>query len=124
MTIASLQISTRKSGTITIVDLVGRAAIGDDNDRLHATLNKLVDDGTRNLLLNLSDLTKVDSSSIGTIAATFVSLVGQGGSLRLLCPHGSVREALGVTRLLERIPHFEDEAQALDSFKLRGSSAS
>lgn len=119
-----LEISTRKSGPITIVDLAGRAAIGDDNDRLHAALLKLVGDGAHNLLLNLTDVTKVDSSSIGTIAATFVNLKGQGGNLKLLCPHGSVREALAVTRLLERIPHFEDEAQALASFEPRASSAS
>lgn len=120
----SLEISTRKSGPITIVDLVGRAAIGDDNDRLHATLNKLVGDGAQHLLLNLSDVTKVDSSSIGTIAATYVNLSGQGGALKLLCPHGSVREALTVTRLLERIPNFDDEAKALASFEPRASSAS
>lgn len=119
----NLEISTRKSGSITIVDLVGRAAIGDDNDRLNAALHELIGDGAQNLLLNLTDVTKVDSSSIGTIAATFVSVRGKGGSLKLLCPHGSVREALTVTRLLERIPHFEDEAQALASFEPRVSSA-
>jgi anti-anti-sigma factor len=116
MTIASLQISTRQSGPITIVDLIGKAAIGDDNDRLHATLQRLVGEGAHNVLLNLTRLTKVDSSSIGTIAATFVDLKNQGGSLQLLCPHGSVREALGVTRLLERIPYFEDESKAIASF--------
>lgn len=119
----NLRISTREAGGVTIVDLTGRATIGDDNDLLKNTLQKLVASGTRNLLLNLVDLTKVDSSSIGTIAATFVSLSRQGGSLKLLCPHGDVRQALGVTRLLERIPTFEDETQALVGFKSRGYPA-
>jgi anti-sigma B factor antagonist len=119
----NLQIATRETGGVTIVDLTGRATIGDDNDALNKTLQKLVDGGTRHLLLNLADLIKVDSSSIGTIAAMFVRLKGHGGSLKLLCPHGDVRQALNVTRLLERIPTFEDEKQALATFDPRGHSA-
>jgi anti-anti-sigma factor len=119
----SLQISIRESAGVTIVDLKGKATIGDDNDLLSSELRKLVANGARNLLLNLVDLTQVDSSSIGTVAATFVSLSRQGGSLKLLCPRGRVQAALGATRLLDGIPTFEDETQALVSFRPRGHSA-
>jgi anti-sigma B factor antagonist len=118
-----LQISIRESAGVTIVDLTGKATIGDDNDLLNSNLRKLVANGARNLLLNLVDLTQVDSSSIGTIAATFVSLSHQGGSLKLLGPRDRVRAALGATRLLDRIPTFEDETQALVSFRPQGYSA-
>ena len=118
-----LQISIRESAGVTIVDLKGKATIGDDNDLLSSELRKLVANGVRNLLLNLADLTQVDSSSIGTIAATFVSLSRQGGSLKLLRPRDRVQAALGATRLLDHIPTFEDETQALLSFGPRGHSA-
>ena len=118
-----LQISTRESSGVTIVDLKGKATMGDDNDLLNRNLRKLVASGVRNLLLNLEDLTQVDSSSIGTIAATFVSLRRRDSNLKLLRPRGRVQAALGATRLLDHIPTFEDEAQALASFHLDAHSA-
>jgi anti-anti-sigma factor len=74
----SLQTSIRGSDGVTIVDLKGKATIGTDNDLLNSELRKLVAKGMRNLLLNLEELTQVDSSSIGTIAGTFVSVSRQG----------------------------------------------
>jgi anti-sigma B factor antagonist len=115
--VMGLQISVRESGEVTIVDLEGRAAIGVDNDLLSSHLRKLVANGVRKLLLNLVDVTQVDSSSIGTIVGTYVSLRRQGGSLKLLRPRGRVREVLGLVCLLGSIPTFEDEAQALASFR-------
>lgn len=119
----SLEISTRELAGVTIVDLDGRATIGDTNDCLNKTLRDLVSRGAHKLLLNLANLTQVDSSSIGTIAGMFVSLDREGGSLKLLRPRGRVRTALDVMRLLDFIPNFEDEAEALASFEQRGHSA-
>ena len=112
-----LEISIRESDGVTILDLKGKATIGDDNDLLNSNLRKLVASGVRNLLLNLVDLTQVDSSSIATITSMFVSLSRQGGSLKLLRPRGRVQTALGVMHLLDRIPTFEDETEALVSFR-------
>ena len=121
--IVGLRISIRESGDVTILDLQGKATIGVDNDLLSSHLRKLVGDGVRKLLLNLADLTQMDSSSIGTIAGTYVSFSRQGGSLKLLRPCGRVRMVLGVMRLLDIIPTFEDETQALASFRPRGHAA-
>jgi anti-anti-sigma factor len=112
-----LRISTRECGDVTIVDLEGKTTIGVDNDLLNSHLRKLVARGARKVLLNLADVTQVDSSSIGTIAAAYLSLSRQGGSLRLLRPRGRVRIVLGVVRLLDSIPTFEDETRALASFR-------
>jgi anti-anti-sigma factor len=121
--VVGLQISIRETDDVTILDLDGRATIGVDSDLLTRHLRKLVASGVRKLLLNLASVTQVDSSSIGTIAGTYVSLSRQGGSLKLLRPRGRVREVLGVMRLLDSIPTFEDETLALASFRTRGSSA-
>lgn len=114
----SLQISTRKSGGVTIVDLKGRATIGDDSDLLQRGLRELTSGGEQNLLLNLADLTQVDSTGIGTIAATFVSVSRQGGALKLLCPRGRVRIVLDALQWFNHIQTFEDEAGALASFQV------
>ena len=118
-----LQISIRESGDITIVDLQGRVTIGVDNDLLSHYLRELVTKGVRNLLVNLADVTQMDSSGIGTIAGVFVTLSRYDGSLKLLRPRARVRAVLEVMHLPDRIPTFEDETQALASFRPQGSSA-
>jgi anti-sigma B factor antagonist len=119
----SLQISTRKSGGVTIVDLEGKATIGADNDLLQGSLRRLTAGGERNLLLNLAKLTQVDSAGIGTIAATFVSVSRQSGTLKLLRPGGRVRAALDALKWFDYIQTFEDEAEALASFQMDKRSA-
>ena len=117
----SLQISIRESGDVTILDLQGRSTIdGGESELLNSRLKELVANGVRKLLLNLVNLTQVDSSGVGIIVGTYVSLKRQGGELKLLCPCDRVLEVLTVFRLLDTIPSFEDEVQALASFQPLG----
>jgi anti-anti-sigma factor len=119
-----LQISIRESGDVTILDLRGRSTINDgESDLLNSHIQALVAKGARKLLLNLGDLTQVDSSGMGVIVGTYVSLCSQGGDIRLLRPRGLVLEVFKVLHLLKIIPMFEDEAEALASFRTRGYSA-
>jgi anti-anti-sigma factor len=116
-----LQISIRESGDVTILDLRGRSTIDDgESELLSSHLQKLVANGVRKLLLNLRDLTQVDSSGLSIIVGTYVSLRGQGGDLKLLRPGGRVLEVFRVLHLLEIIPSFEEETQALASFRPLG----
>jgi anti-sigma B factor antagonist len=116
-----LQVSIRKSGNITILDVRGRSTVDSgESELLGSHLQELVANGVRKLLLNLAELTQVDSSGISIIVGTYVSLRRQGGDLRLLCPRGRVLEVFNVLHLLETIPSFEDEAQAVASFRPLG----
>src|SRR6267143_1007821 len=92
--IVGLQISIRESGDVTILDIQGRATIGVDSDLLIGHLNKLIASGVRKLLLNLADVTQLDSSGVSAITGTYVFLRRQGGILKLLCPGGRVRAVL------------------------------
>lgn len=117
----SLQVSVREYGDASILDLRGKSTIGDgESELLSRQLKKLIENGARYLLLNLAGLTKIDSSGVSVIVETCASLRRRGGDLRLLCPRGRVLEVLTVVRLLEVIPSFENEAQALASFGPRG----
>jgi len=118
-----LQISIRESGDVTILDLRGRSTIDGESELLDNRLRKLIANGVRRVLLNLTDLTQVDSSGVGVIIDTYVSLKDQGGDLKLLCPRGRVREVLRVLRLLEIIPYFENETKALVSFRPQSNFA-
>jgi anti-anti-sigma factor len=113
-----LQILIRESGDVIILDLQGRSTIdGGESELLDSRLRQLLANSVRKLLLNLVNLTQVDSSGVGVIVAAYVYLKRQGGDLKLLCPCGRVLEVLTVFRLLDTIPSFEDEAQALASFR-------
>jgi anti-sigma B factor antagonist len=119
-----LQISPLKYDDVTILDLRGRSTInGGESELLSSRLQELLANGVRKVLLNLANLTQVDSSGISIIIETYVSLKRQAGDLKLLCPRGRVLEVLDVFRLLDTIPSFEDETKALASFRPLSYSA-
>jgi anti-sigma B factor antagonist len=119
-----LQISIREFGDIIVLDLRGRSTVNDsESETLSRYLRKLISSDARKLLLNVADLEQIDSSGISVIIDTYVSLRDKGGELKLLRPGGSVLEVLRVLRLLEVIPSFEDENQAVASFRPRRSAA-
>jgi anti-sigma B factor antagonist len=116
-----LQISERKSENVTILDLRGRIVIGDGNDSFAAELRKLAETAPCDVLVNLADVTQVDSSGISTLVKLFVTLKREGGNLKLLNPVGTVRHVLEVTGLIRCFPTYTDEEAAIASF--RGSAA-
>ena len=119
-----LQISIRESGDVTILDLHGRATINDgESELLRSCLQELIAKAVGKFLLNLTDLSQIDSSGLSVIATTCTSLRDQGGDVRFLRPRAAALEAFRVLRLLEVIPTFEDENQALASFRPRSNFA-
>lgn len=111
-----LRISERRVQNVTILDLRGRVVLGATNDSLTAAMRKLAASVPCNVLINLADVSQVDSSGISTLVRSFVTLQRDGGSLKILNPSGHVREILELTRLVHCLPTFTDEAQAIASF--------
>ena len=72
--------------------------------------------GTRKVLLDITDLTQLDSYCVTLIVKMHTSLCAQGGDLKLLHPGGHVLEVFRTLHLLKLIPSFEDEIEALASF--------
>ena len=117
-----LHVASRQSGDVTILDLRGKLTLnGDESALLGSHLQELLANGAHKLLLNLTNLTQIDSSGVSVIVSACVSLRDRGGRLKLLRPRGCVLEVFTVLHLLQMIPSFEEEAPALASFQ---SSAS
>jgi len=119
----SLQISIRECGDVTVVDLCGKSTIDGGSESLSCRLKELIADGVSRLLLNLEDLSQVDSSGVGVIIDTVVRVRKRGGDLKLLNPRGRVLEVLRVLRLTKIASSFEDETEALASFQSRSLAA-
>ena len=100
-----LQLFVRHAADVVIVDLTGIATIGPANDFLDSQLRLLIEDGTTKMLVNLTDLTQMDSSGIGSIVRVFTSQRRRGANLKLLRPRGNVRLVLETVHLLDEIPH-------------------
>jgi len=113
----ALQISSRKSGDITILDLQGRATISDpESELLRIRLEELIANGVRKVLLNLASITHVDSAGFSVIVKVCISIREKGGDLRFIRPTGPALLAFNVLHLLDLFPTFEDEDEALASF--------
>jgi anti-anti-sigma factor len=118
-----LQISVRKSDNVAIIDLQGRIVIGDTNDSFEGELRKLAERTPCDVLVNLAEVTQIDSSGISTLVKSFVTLKRGGGNLKILNPTGMVREVLDVTGLMNCLPTYTDEATALASFRSSAAHA-
>jgi len=113
-----LEISIRQSGDVTILDLRGRSTIdAGESELLSRHLRKLLASDVSKLLLNLADLTRIDSSGVSVNIDACVSVRRKSGDLKLLCPRERVLEVLHVLRLPEAIETFDDELKALASFR-------
>jgi anti-sigma B factor antagonist len=110
---SSTRISTREIDNVTILDLEGRLILGLATDSLGNCLQETIAKGARKLLLNMKGVGQVDTTGISTIVRAFVSLERSGGKLGLVHLSERVRMVLDLTRLLNVIPSFADEAEAL-----------
>ena len=110
----------RECGDVSILDLLGRSTIdAGESELLSKHLRDLTATGKRKLLLNLVNLSHIDSSGVSIIVEMYVSVKRSDGELKLLF----VLDVLRVFRLLDVIPSFEDETNALASFQPRTCSA-
>lgn len=107
---------TRRVGDVTVVDAEGRITMGDGSSTLRETIRDLAAAGNKNVVLNLAEISYVDSSGIGELVAGLGPLSKEGGALKLLNPSKRVRDLLEMTRVLTLFQVFDNEDAAVRSF--------
>ena len=112
----SAKLTTRKVGDVTVIDAVGRITLGEGASSFRDTIRDLVAKGDRKILLNLAEVTYIDSSGIGELVAGFTTVTNQGGRLKLLSLTKRIKDLLQITKLYTVFEVFEDEAEAVRSF--------
>jgi anti-sigma B factor antagonist len=112
----SMKASTRQVDGITIVDLSGRITLGEGSVVLRDTIKDLLGKGQKKILLNLGDVSYIDSSGIGELVSAFTSVRNQGGELKLLNLTKKVHDLLQITKLYTVFDVKDDEAAAIGAF--------
>ena len=113
---AQLTIKERQAGDVTILDLSGKITIGEGSVQLREAVRKLLDEGKKKILLNLGDVSYVDSSGIGELVSSFTTTNNQGGRLKLLSLTKKIHDLLQITKLLTVFETYDSEADAVASF--------
>lgn len=120
---SDLNISNRQSGNVTILDLAGKIALGDTNRELHEAIRGLTGDGKKNILLNLANVTLIDSSGLGELVASYASVERSGGAMKLANLSDRFIELITITKLYTVFDIFDNEADALASFGTASEAA-
>lgn len=113
---AHLSIDERTAGSVTILELDGKITIGDGSVQLREAVRKLLEQGHKNLLIDLGKVDYVDSSGIGELVSCYTTTKNQGGQLKLLNLTKKIQDLLSITKLLTVFETFESESDALGSF--------
>jgi anti-sigma B factor antagonist len=114
---AELTVSERQAGDVTILDLSGSVRMGEGAIALRNAIRGLIEQGKKKILLNLGGVKNIDSSGIGELIANYTTLSRDGGQLKLLNLTEKIRDLLVITKLLTVFDAYDDEAEALNSFK-------
>lgn len=112
----SVKLVTRKVGDVTVIDAAGRITLGEGASSFRDTVRDLANKGEKKLLVNLSEVSYIDSSGIGEMVSGFTTVTNHGGQLKLLGLSKRVKDLLQITKLYTVFEVFDDEASAVRSF--------
>jgi anti-sigma B factor antagonist len=112
-----MKASSRQVNGVTVVDMSGRITLGEGSVVLKDAVRDLLGKGEKKILLNLGDVTYIDSSGIGELVSAFTSTRNQQGQLKLLKLTKKVHDLLQITKLYTVFEIYDDEAAAIASFK-------
>jgi anti-sigma B factor antagonist len=111
----ALYTTTRRLGDVIIVDCRGRIVFGEESAALRLLVKDLLDQSAK-IVLDLGDVSYLDSSGLTVIVSLYASAGKAGGALKLARLRGAVRELLGLSRLDTVIGIFPTAEAAAKSF--------
>jgi anti-sigma B factor antagonist len=119
----SVKLTTHEKGDVTVVVVSGKLTMGEGTSALRNKIRELVASGSRKIVLNMADVSYMDSSGLGELIAAHTTVTTAGGEIKLLNLAKRVHDLLKLTKLYTVFEAFEDEASAVDSFSKAEPSA-
>jgi len=111
-----IKVNQRQQDGVTILDLKGKITIGAGDLAVRNSVQEALNAGTKGILLNMKEVSTIDSSGIGELVSSFTTAANRGTKLKLLHIPSKVSDVLQITQLITVFDVYEDEAEALKSF--------
>jgi anti-sigma B factor antagonist len=112
----ALQIVEKESGGVTILGLSGRITLGEESNQLRSHIKEMLAEGSKRLVLDLGDISYIDSAGLGTLVAGFTSSQSQGAVMKLANLTKRFREQLNITKLVTVFDVYDSVDAAVKSF--------
>ena len=111
-----MRVTTRTRGDVTIVDLNGKITIGSGEVALRNAVQEVLASGATKVLINMHDVSTIDSSGIGELVSAYTTATNRGAKLKLVNLPAKVTDILQITQLITVFEVHDDEREAVDSF--------
>ena len=112
-----LKASMRQNGSVVIVDLSGRITLGESAGLLRQTLSDLIKGGQHSIVLNLAEVSSIDSAGLGELIGSYASLTNHGGKMKLVNLQKQVNSVMQITKICTIFETYENEAIAVLSMQ-------
>jgi anti-sigma B factor antagonist len=111
-----MKIEMRTVGDIRILDCSGKITLGEGTMTVRNTVRDILKNNGKKIIVNLADVSYIDSSGIGELVSTYTTVTNNGGQLKLLNLTKKIQELLAITKLLTVFQVFNSESEAVASF--------
>jgi anti-sigma B factor antagonist len=111
-----MDIKERVVEGVSVLDISGKIVLGEGDGQVRDRIKDLLSDGQRKILLNLGDVTYIDSAGLGALISSYTTTKREGGSLKLMNLTKRIQDLLAITKLITVFDTYDTEAEALDSF--------
>lgn len=112
----ALRMTERDVSGVAVLDIEGRIVLGEESNSFREKVKSLLAAGKKKIVLNLAQVSYIDSAGLGTLVATFHSARSQGATLKLVNLGSKFKEVLQVTKLMTVFDTYDNEAAAIQSF--------
>lgn len=111
-----MKVTTRQKGDVTILDLKGKITIGVGDIALRNAVQEAMSTGTKNVLINMADVTTIDSSGVGELVSAYTTATNRGAKVKLVNLPAKVQDILHITQLITVFDTYDSEDEAVGSF--------
>ena len=111
-----MKLNTREVNEVTILDLGDRITLGEESGRLRDAVREIVNKGSKKIIVNLGEVSYIDSSGLGELVSAFTAAKRAGGELKLLNVTKKVSDLLVITKLVTVFDVSDNEMAAVGSF--------
>lgn len=111
-----MDIKERVVDGVSVLDLSGKIVLGEGDGQVRERIKDLLSDGQKKILLNLGDVTYIDSAGLGALISSYTTTKREGGKLKLVNLTKRIQDLLAITKLITVFDTYETEQEAIESY--------